>query len=177
MRKIQFLITIFLFFSEFCFGQSDSINLNYALFVVSGDSCLYMKNYGCAFYNYNQAKRIKPNNRQITKDMNSIIIKSFGIVDYFSDSTIKCAYKIKKRGYYNGYAVEFDSMGNAIRIGKYKKGEKNGSWQYNNGSVEIYKHGKMNGALTSPCCETDERAAKADFQKLFIKLINENKQK
>ena len=102
------------------------------------------------------------------------IIASFDKVEYYPDSMIKCAYKLKK-GLYHGYAIEFDSSGTAFKIGKYKKGKKEGSWSYRSGAREGYKNGENFGLISFPGCGTGEVIAKEDFQKLYLQLIQGGK--
>jgi hypothetical protein len=98
------------------------------------------------------------------------IISSFDLFDYYPDSTIKCAYKIKK-GIKSGYAIEFDQAGQPVSIGKYKGGNKDGNWRNSNGLTDCFKGGQDNDGFM-PGCGTGVQKAKDDFQKLYIQLIN-----
>jgi len=97
------------------------------------------------------------------------IIKAFDSIEYYSDSTIKCAYKIKRRKP-NGYAIEFRENGDVLCIGKYKQSKKNGHWQYNGGMFKRYRKGQSN-FMAVPGCGTGRRKTQADFQKLYYELI------
>jgi hypothetical protein len=69
------------------------------------------------------------------------VLKYFKGIEYYSDSTIKCAYN-SKNGMEDGYAIEFDSVGRVSEIGKYKKGKKNGYWYTPGGIRWEYKNGE-----------------------------------
>lgn len=98
-----------------------------------------------------------------------LIIASFDKIEYYSDSTIKCVYTVKK-GVSHGYSIEFDSTGTAIRIGKYKRGFKHGNWYWNNGWLTQYKKGKS-GLILIPGCRTGLKKAHQSFIELYNELI------
>ena len=99
------------------------------------------------------------------------IISSFNKVDYYSDSTIKAAYKTKK-GQYHDYAIEFDSTGNPTSIGKYKKGVKTGAWRHGCCKTFHYKNGRLIYiSVSNYDLLSERRMAEADFENLFLHLI------
>jgi hypothetical protein len=95
------------------------------------------------------------------------IIKAFDKVTYYSDSTIKCAYFIKGNKY-NGYAIEFDTLGEAKAIGQYWKGKKHSYWIYPNNLCDHYTNGIINLEL-APTCSTGQPN---DFSKLYSSILN-----
>jgi hypothetical protein len=99
------------------------------------------------------------------------IISSFDKIEYYSDSTIKCVYKLKK-GLYNGYAIEFDSAGLVKAIGKYENGKKDGCWQNSNLSWTTYTKGEE-GSTAVPNYDyaPEKQKAKENFKKLYLDLI------
>ena len=103
------------------------------------------------------------------------IIAAFNKIDYYPDSVIKCAYHVKK-GLYEGYAIEFDSTGDASKIGKYKKGKQDGSWKYKSGMYELYDKGEY-GGLAIPGCGTGRAKSREDFNNLYLKLLASPKKK
>ncbi|MDQ3108373.1 MAG: hypothetical protein M3R17_00630 [Bacteroidota bacterium] len=100
------------------------------------------------------------------------IIAAFDSVIYYADSTIVCAYKTK-HGRLNGYSIEFDSTGAAIYIGKYKNGYETGQWRCNDGSSTFYE--KKGQFTMLPGCGTGINLAQKDFEKLYFRLINQEK--
>ena len=103
------------------------------------------------------------------------IISSFDKVEYYPNSIIKCAYKIKK-GLYNGYAIEFDSTGQVKAIGKYKKGLKTGTWQFRYCTYTTYKKGQQ-GLISVINYDYIPEKQKAinDFNNFYYKLIHSDK--
>lgn len=98
-----------------------------------------------------------------------LIISNFDKIEYYSDSTIKCVYTVK-RGLNHGYSIEFDSLGFPIRIGKYKRGNKHGNWYWNNGWLTQYEKGE-DGLILIPGCGTGLRESKQRFIELYNELI------
>lgn len=99
------------------------------------------------------------------------ILANFDSIAYYPDSTIESAYKVRK-GKAHGYAIEFDSLGRPVAIGKYVKGEKDGGWLLRNGWMDFYENGTYDG-FAIPGCGTGLRIAKEEFENLYRKLIEE----
>ncbi len=82
-----------------------------------------------------------------------------------------------KKGVFHGYSIEFDSTGNAVFIGKYKKGRKDGIWSYDDSSWTSYKKGVRHNLTAIPGCGTGKREARDRFQALYQELINTDNSK
>ncbi len=102
------------------------------------------------------------------------ILSAFQQFDYYPDSTIKCAYKIKKERKH-GYAIEFDSTGAPDFIGEYKRGKRKGSWMYADARFKSYKKKYRNILSFYPGCGTGVQLAKSRFKKMYRQLINNEK--
>ncbi len=98
-----------------------------------------------------------------------LIINSFDSITYYSDSTINCAYSLTN-GVLMGFAIEFDSLGQPKKIGKYKNGIKHGKWFWVNGNTENFKKGKSNSIL-EPSCSTRRKQSQLYFRNLYENLI------
>jgi len=103
------------------------------------------------------------------------ILSVFNEIEYYPDSTIKSACKTVN-GQYNGYSIDFDSLGNPILIGKYKKGIPVGAWYASDGSMQIYENGEMAGDVI-PGCGTGIVKAQKEFQAMYQQLTNGKKPK
>ena len=103
------------------------------------------------------------------------IISAFDKTEYYSDSTIQSVYKIKN-GLYDGYSIDFDSLGNPVAIGKYKKGIPVGAWYSSDGSMQLYEKGEMKDDMI-PGCGTGISKSKKEFQQMYQDLINGRKPK
>ena len=169
MKKVLLIIIILTSFNGFIVGQNDSNKIKYDNFVEIGDSCLFIKNYDCAIFNYEQARKLQPDNEEIKNIFNAIIKTAFNKVDYYKDSTIRAAYNLKNNILY-GYAIEFDTKGNPTSIGKYKKGNKNGKWYLNNGGFTTFKNGKE-GLTALHTCGTGKHESEIFFRKLYVELL------
>ncbi len=95
------------------------------------------------------------------------IIKTFDKVTYYPDSTIKCAYFIKRHKY-DGYSIEFDSLGKPKAIGQYLKGKKHSYWINSNNLCDYYTNDIKNSEL-APTCNTGQPN---DFNKLYSNILN-----
>lgn len=92
---------------------------------------------------------------------------------YLPDSTLKCVYKMKK-GIRQGYGIDFSRSGEAISIGKYKNGLREGRWLNRDGFTDWYEKGETNEG-SMPGCGTGVFKAKEDFKALYLKLVNSEK--
>ncbi len=99
------------------------------------------------------------------------ILANFDSIVYYPDSTIENAYTMRK-GKAHGYAIEFDSLGLPVAIGKYVKGEKDGGWLLRNGWMDFYENGNYDG-FAIPGCGTGLRRAKEEFEDLYRRLAGE----
>ncbi len=95
------------------------------------------------------------------------IIKLFDKVTYYADSTIKCAY-FTKHHKFDGYAIEFDSLGLPIAIGQYWKGKKHSYWIHPDNLSDYYSNG-ISDTLLSPTCSTGQPH---NFNKLYADILS-----
>lgn len=95
------------------------------------------------------------------------IVKTFDKITFYPDSTIKCAYFIKRHKY-EGYSIEFNEQGQPTAIGKYWKGKKHSYWIHPNNLCDYYINGIMNPEI-APTCSTGQPN---DFNKLYLNILN-----
>lgn len=96
------------------------------------------------------------------------IVKYFDRFEYFSDSSIKAAYRMKD-GRPNGYFIQYAADGKPILIGQYVNGKPSGIWKTATGSIINYADYK--GVKLTPGCGTGINQAKSDFQQLYSMLL------
>lgn len=97
------------------------------------------------------------------------IRQHFNFVEYYPDSTFKAVYHLK-RNKFRGYSIEFDTLGEAIWIGKYRNGLKHGVWRKWESSHRFYRRGEWD-IQTRQGCGTQINKSMRKFQKLYLKLI------
>jgi len=172
--KSLFLFLVLVLSASLSSGQNTSINDKFDSFIEKGDSCLFLKKYDCVLLNYEQARKLKPNDPSIKQIFNSLILSAFEAVEYYPDSTIRNAYKIQFNRK-NGYAVEYSSVGNPLKIGKYENDKKEGAWLWAEGKIEKFHAGESNGLINTPPSTQDNIKIQQQFQKLYVQLIASEK--
>lgn len=95
------------------------------------------------------------------------IVRAFDKVEYYPNMTIKKVYS-KKYFRYNGYAIEFDTLGNPIAIGEYWKGKKFSWWIKPDNSNDNYLYGGYLDEMIKPTCSA---GAPKDFKQLYYSLL------
>jgi hypothetical protein len=145
-------------------------------FIEKGDSCLFLQKYECALYNYGQAKSLKPDDPTIRQIFTSLIRSAFEAVEFYPDSIIKNAYKIRFSRK-NGYAVEYNSGGEPIKIGQFENDSKEGEWMYADGRIEKFHAGKSQGIISPQSTVNEINKVQQQFRKLYIELIASEKMK
>ncbi len=65
------------------------------------------------------------------------IIANFDYIEYYPDSTIKEARKFNGT-HLQGTTIEFNTAGEPVAIGRYKKGIKTGKWIYSSGTYSFF---------------------------------------
>jgi len=96
------------------------------------------------------------------------VVKYFDRVEYFSDSTIKAAYRMKD-GKQNGFFVQYAGNGSPVLIGQYINGKPTGIWKTAAGSLINYAD--YRGLKLTPGCGTGINQVKNDFHQLYSMLL------
>ncbi len=85
------------------------------------------------------------------------ILANFDYVEYYPDSTIKEARKFSGTNL-EGTTVEFNTAGEPVAIGNYKKGMKTGRWIYSDGAYSFFVLQKKDPELKVCLTEKQDEA-------------------
>lgn len=95
-----------------------------------------------------------------------LLLRTFDKFEYYPDSTIKCAYKIKRKKF-QGYSIEFDEKGQPNYIGRYDKGDKWWYWFRPDNSWDYYRAGTSDPELLPGCGLGQSQ----DFKRLYTDIL------